>query len=526
MTTLIPQFDLKNGGSTPTGAVNRAINLKLAETVSVKDFGAVGDGTTDDTVAIQNAVTDSAYKTLYFPEGIYKITATINIPRSPNIVGAGCQSTTIDGSTLGSTTPMFNVYGDLNTISGLCFQGGVGNVSNAIGIYVANGYVSSYRDLKFIDCNIGMSMDEAGGCLIENCLYMNCLIGTKCAGGSGYTFSFCNFGFGTSTGIDLAISPTSGFSTGMIASQCLFTSNIGINSPSDNHSFTADNCYFEGDASYSTLCRPFAVGMTGSGTTGTSLVCISNCRIAHANTITTVFDYVYELTLISNSWGQYININSNVHSTNLIGNSYYLYSYLTNNCVQTVTQEQGIVSPWRLRTLWFDNFNTTYATLADASNNGIRIAPDRLVPTVDNYSSLGDNVHRWTIVWATTGTIQTSDANQKEQILTLTEAEQSVAKVLKGLIRTFKFKDAVAEKNNDARIHCGVIAQDVAKTFTDNGLDPNKYGVFCSDTWYEVDGKAENEQNERYTKDTPNALEVTRLGVRYEELFAFIISTL
>jgi hypothetical protein len=53
MTTLIPKFDLKDGGFTPTGAVNRPINEKLSDFVSVKDFGAVGDGVVNDRNAIQ-----------------------------------------------------------------------------------------------------------------------------------------------------------------------------------------------------------------------------------------------------------------------------------------------------------------------------------------------------------------------------------------------------------------------------------------------------------------------------------------
>ncbi len=68
-----------------TGAVARTIQAKLQETISVKDFGAVGDGTvlgggTDDTTAVQNALNAAitAQKELFFPAGNYRVTASID----------------------------------------------------------------------------------------------------------------------------------------------------------------------------------------------------------------------------------------------------------------------------------------------------------------------------------------------------------------------------------------------------------------------------------------------------------------
>jgi hypothetical protein len=56
-----------------TGAVVRTVQAKLRETVSVLDFGAVGDGVADDTAAIQAAISASANKQLTMPSGTYLI---------------------------------------------------------------------------------------------------------------------------------------------------------------------------------------------------------------------------------------------------------------------------------------------------------------------------------------------------------------------------------------------------------------------------------------------------------------------
>jgi hypothetical protein len=57
-----------------TGAVARTIDAKLRDLVSVKDFGATGDGTTNDTAAVQAAIDSLASGgVVYFPPGTYRI---------------------------------------------------------------------------------------------------------------------------------------------------------------------------------------------------------------------------------------------------------------------------------------------------------------------------------------------------------------------------------------------------------------------------------------------------------------------
>jgi hypothetical protein len=128
----------------------------------------------------------------------------------------------------------------------------------------------------------------------------------------------------------------------------------------------------------------------------------------------------------------------------------------------------------------------------------------------DNSLDLGASFARFDDIYATNGTIQTSDRNEKQDIEVLSDAETRVAQACKGLLRKFRWQDAVAEKGDDARIHFGIIAQDLQDAFAAEGLDAGRYAMFISSTW----------------TDEETGEERTRLGVRYPELLAFIIGAM
>ena len=179
-------------------------------------------------------------------------------------------------------------------------------------------------------------------------------------------------------------------------------------------------------------------------------------------------------------------------------------------------------------------------------NTGISFYQACLLPTningaaVDNVYDCGHPSYRWDDIRATNGTIQTSDANEKQQIAALTAAEMTAAKSISTLFKTFKWNSAVSAKGDAARTHAGVIAQDVQAAMTAAGLDAGDYAFFISNTWWEtqtevpaVEADEENgiEAVAAYTRtdvyDTAEeapegATERTRMGIRYPELLSFV----
>lgn len=117
-------------------------------------------------------------------------------------------------------------------------------------------------------------------------------------------------------------------------------------------------------------------------------------------------------------------------------------------------------------------------------SNGLRFtvgAEGHITPGADNTQTNGSASFRWSIVYAGTGTINTSDARDKHWLGPLESAEMRVARRLAALIGVYQWNDALAAKGASARRHIGVTAQDVAAAFEAEGIDPAAWAVWCQD---------------------------------------------
>jgi hypothetical protein len=128
---------------------------KYREFTSIKDFGAVGDGVADDTVAIQSAV-NSGYGFIYIPPGTYRITANILLPSNVTIYGAGTLSLIqvdadgVDAFTTGTSSAKTNIE-----IANIAIDGGGQTTNIYTGRKLCRGiYATNISNLRINDVTI------------------------------------------------------------------------------------------------------------------------------------------------------------------------------------------------------------------------------------------------------------------------------------------------------------------------------------------------------------------------------------
>ncbi len=139
-------------------------------------------------------------------------------------------------------------------------------------------------------------------------------------------------------------------------------------------------------------------------------------------------------------------------------------------------------------------------------------------PGADNTQNLGESGRRWATVFAGTGTINTSDEREKQDIERVSAALVRVGRRLRKSLKTFRYRDAVALKGDGARVHIGLVAQDVIAAFEAEGLDPFAYGCVCYDEW-----DAEEEVWETGEDGIPQLLRPatpagSRYGLRHDQI--------
>jgi hypothetical protein len=286
MTTLIPKY-------TKVTTANRTIAEKFGETLSVKDYGATGDGTTDDTVAIQAGIdaVQGTHNVLFFPAGTYKVTDTLAVHNGTQLRGvtdfaypAGfgrpVYATTIsfqptttkdlfDYSWTGGAAPGFIFH---TSMSGLNIEG---NANSRYGIKLNSVIYSLYENMAIT----GFQTPIYCSATINNrfCnLYLTGSVSAVTYAGSNETtdvWEQCSF-WGSPIGVSFL-----GSSINVRFSNCLLEQidNYGFDIAKECQAITVTDCYTE-DVPFKTTAADAAVFRVGY--VGTTLVIANNLIIS------------------------------------------------------------------------------------------------------------------------------------------------------------------------------------------------------------------------------------------------------
>lgn len=226
-----------------------------AEWLNVKSFGAVGDGVSDDTLAIQdavNAATTSPRKTLFAPAGTYRLTSGITINGRLQLVGDGVNNTTFSYTPINGDAFSWSADGSYSYLAGFTIDNAgnsrvVGQTSTAFRTATAGGAVSFqyvWERINIVGFSLyGIWINDSFSCKFSEVRINDCGVrGTLAAGGTdgqgaGIHHARVNFTGAAVTGNDY---------TNVYFRQCHIGADIeqgGSNQRAFNTRF--DNCFAE-----------------------------------------------------------------------------------------------------------------------------------------------------------------------------------------------------------------------------------------------------------------------------------------
>lgn len=205
-----------------SGQTVRTVAAKLADVVSVKDFGAVGDGVADDTAAIQAAI-DSG-KAAFVPKGVYKITATLNLLNgykaligdeslpviTKTTAGPAIYIGTTVGANLNEYSRLENLY--LKNTTAPTFSANPGPSDAGVVLDGSNSTIAAavqnakVWNVRVGNWSCGFYTNDVVGCTIESCFVQLLVDYTSSPGFTGSN-KFCGFSIDATPYVVGGISP-------------------------------------------------------------------------------------------------------------------------------------------------------------------------------------------------------------------------------------------------------------------------------------------------------------------------------